>query len=264
MHFLSLATVAASPETLEQFAALAGKNVPQDIGIILLWVVVIIQFVVLLSYWFASMMVARNNCGFTNAIKIWVLYIISFIALGIGTLVAILILVSMKNESTIVWVVTGVSILWLLIVVGIPMKVYEIGLFRAVAFLILALIIAVIGDVALTFVPGNPQVPFVKNLATLKVEDWRHLWMVSTKRFAVGAVQAATDTLPGELIAGDRSKSLEERQAALKIMYAELDRRRAAIKAEDKAAVEHYSSDLERYNNLRNQLSTDASTKSEP
>jgi hypothetical protein len=257
MQFLSLAAQ-TNPQTLEQFADLATKNLTQDIGTILLWMV-IGQIVVIVSYWISSMMVARENSGFINAIKVWALYIVSFIGVGIATAVLMFILIASKNDSIVGFAILGIALLFLIIIFAVPMKVYDIGFFRAFAFLILVWIIGIIGNVALAFVPGNPQSALVEQFKNLKPEDRGKLVEVLTKRFAVGAAQAATDTLPGEVIAGDRTKTLEERQAALKVMYGELDRRRTALKPDDKAGVARYTSDLARYNNLRTQLSTDAS-----
>jgi hypothetical protein len=251
-----LAQAAPPPETAEsllQQLRSASQAAPGGGAILALGA----QVVAIISYWLSSKVLAEEESRFGNAFKLWALYLLGFIIVG-AIVVAIAILAHFAGVLLVV-IVLGLALIGLIILFAIPMKVYDIGFFRAFGFLILAGIISALGNVGLDAVSGHPLrnvVAVYQKMMQLPPEERKKLADLWRKEASGGSVSA--NALPGEAVVGDRTKPLAEREAAIKMMYYELAKRQQAVPAGDAAALAKYEEQRARYEQLLKQLKADA------
>ncbi|HEY3901452.1 MAG TPA: hypothetical protein VGM54_22775 [Chthoniobacter sp.] len=159
----------------------------------ILLVFVIGQFVNICSYWISSKALAeRDKATFGMAVLLWAIYLGVAVLLPIGLLFLVPFIVMLfQNDQFRGWLVLGGTLCGtILLIFLIPMKVYVIGFIRAVAFLVLAIIIAapIMGVVELVvarvmvapedlaalqavFKPGPGATKFVQRLAGKEEPD---------------------------------------------------------------------------------------------
>ncbi|MES2570544.1 MAG: hypothetical protein V4710_10885 [Verrucomicrobiota bacterium] len=236
----------------DQFARLQS----QFLNNMLPWVLAS-QLIAILAYWIASNIVAREEGKFMNAIKLWILYWLA--SLGIVVLVSgVLMFASANNPSpALTFATLCVSVLLVLVVIfGLPMKVYNMSFPASIGFLILTFILSVAANLGAGQFLASPIDPeeftqWATEVSRISPVDRKKL----TDRIA-GRRAAANDS--DEVIAADRSKSIEERHAAVQRIYAALETRRQSLNAEDKAALDAYTRDEARYQQLLSTLQKDA------
>src|SRR4051794_25863013 len=98
----------AAPVALDftQIKPLLGEGLPW----IVFW-----QLLVWVSFWISSKLVTREHGQFMNALKLWALYLLSF--LGIGLLVGVGVFVGLKQQSNGIHFAAGIVGVVLLVVV---------------------------------------------------------------------------------------------------------------------------------------------------
>jgi hypothetical protein len=139
------------------------------------------------------------------------------------------------------------------------MSVYSIGFFRAIGLMIIAFVVSIIGNIALSFVMGpSPaqQWALLQQVRQLTPEQRDQLGAAIRRDQQAGI--AGGKLLPGEKEARDTSKPLQQRAEALKTMYAELEKRRQAVAPGDEAAKAAYERQKARYETILDQLKAEA------
>lgn len=223
------------------------------------------QVIMLLAYWIASNIVARGKGSPLNAVKLWAFYLVASVAVVVIAAVCIAIGALQQSTALIFASVTVSMILMFAVVFGMPMKVYEIGLGRAVGFVLLVLLLSTAAQIgAARFMPAplnlGAHATFVKRFAALPaVERKKVVERMQGERKKKGRAEAAKAT--DEAIAGDRTRPIPERHEAVQRIYRSLEARRLALKAGDQAAIEAYTRDDARYQQLLRQLQADAAAR---
>jgi hypothetical protein len=225
----------------------------------LLWFV-IMQAVAIVTYWIASNVVARERAWFGNAVKLWVLMIIG--GLSIGFLGALFATIGIALNAPIVMALAllGSVLLIAIILFTLPMRVYGISFLRALGFVAVTFVLFTGAQLALaSLLPVHAMDPqqeaLFRKLANLSEREreqfFRGIWQRATR----GQLSAATSS---EAIAADRSKPIEERHAALKAMFDDLEKRRAALTWGDAGALADYNRRDARYRELLAQVQKEA------
>jgi hypothetical protein len=250
-----LAAITSTSGTAESLAKEVHDNPPFTTGMALAFLL-LAQVIAIIAYWIASKAVAGENGTFGNALKLWLLYLIvpAGIALVAGFCVAML---SPHGAQVSPLLFIGVGVLILALILLLPMKVYKVGFWAAFGFLILAVIVSFILNFGASLALLGSQ-SRIKEIAT----KFSTLPQAEQQKFFTALFQQyglkTGDVLPGEMEAADRSKTPQERLAALKTMYAELEKRRVGIDPNDKAAVKAYDAQRARYDELLKKLQADA------
>ncbi len=254
-----LAQATPSPETAESLLPqlkAASEAAPAGGA---LWAIGA-QVIAIIAYWLSSKVLAEEESRFVNAFKTWAFYLLSFFGLGIVGAILVVITTLAHMASIITGAVVLVLVLVAIIIFfAVPMKVYDIGFFRAFGFLLLAGVLNILGSVGLDVAAGHPfKNVFVvfQKMMQLPPEERQKLGKLWSSE-AAGSLGAA-NALPGEIAAGDRHKPLAEREDAIKLMYNELAKRQKAVPAGDAAALAKYEEQRGRYEKLLKQLKADA------
>jgi len=225
----------------------------------LLWFVVM-QLLAIISYWIASNVVTRDRTAFTNATRLWVLMLVGGLSIGFLGGLASAIGIALNAPIIVALALCASAVFVLIILVTLPMRVYGISFIRAVAFVGITFILLVAGQLAfapLLPLPAlDPQHEAVlhklANLSDAQREQFfRGLWQRTTRG-------QLNPTASAEAIAADRSKSIEQRHAALKGMFDDLEKRRAALTWGDAGALVDYNRRNARYQELLAELQKDA------
>jgi hypothetical protein len=223
----------------------------------------------ILGYWVASLAVAGEQGRLLNALKVWALYLLTFIGIFIAAFVGGLIMGMAHLALGLPLLGLAIFLLFLIVIFAIPMKVYEIGFLRAFGFLVLSFIITLIGQAAVDVTLGTPLRPIVEAAQKLAamgpaisaLPPSEQQKFTANLKFLNFNLHTAASALPGETTAGDPGKPLPEREAGLKLMYLELDKRRKDIAPGDQAAIAVYEADKARYEELLKQLRAEANRK---
>jgi hypothetical protein len=250
-----LAAITNASLTAESLAKEIHDHPPYTAGAFAL-ALLLGQLLAIVSHWIASKPVAGESGTLGNAFKVWLLIWVLLIATGLVSGIGYVFLLHTRGLTVLLFLLGG---LLLFIVVGflIPMRVYEIGVFGALGFFVLSAIVALVLNFALSlaFIGQQTQVrEFAKKFSALSQPEQQQFFAALFHEYGL----KTGDVLPGELEAADRSKTPQERLAALKTMYAELQKRREAIDPKDKAAVAGYEAERARYDELLKNLQSDA------
>jgi hypothetical protein len=225
----------------------------------LLWFVVI-QLLAIVSYWIASNVVTRERTTFANAAKLWGLLLVGGLSIGfLGGLVSA-IGIALNAPIIVALALCASAVFILIILVTLPMRVYGISLIRAVGFVGITLVLLVAAQLAFTPLlplpaldPQHEAVLYkLANLSDPQREQFfRGIWARATRG-------QLNPTASAEAIVADRSKSIEERHVALKGMFDDLEKRRAALTWGDAGALADYNRRNARYQELLKQLQEEA------
>ncbi len=261
-----LAQATPAPETAESVLRQI-RELPAAHGGSLLLTIVVGQLIWIISYWVASKPVAGDESAFGNAFKVWLFYLVTRLGLvlvaGLGCVVAFF-----MHIPVAIAVIMPITILLLFVIAfAVPMKVYDIGFFAALGFLILAFILGVIGNVGMDLLYGHrmgPVMAIVQKVAALTPEERKKLMEMVTHENAGRATGPERRFRAKRKVAGDRSKPLAEREAAVKMMYFELEKRRKSLKPGDTVATGTYNEQRARYEEILKQLKADAAAPHQP
>lgn len=218
-----------------------------------------------LAYWIAAKVVVGDPKGsFANAFKLWLLYLVT--GFGIVMLLGIVIpmMVIAKNSAAVVAVLLGTSVLALALAFLLPIKIFAIGLPRALAFLVLSVILIVTAQAAMLRAQGKPafgDLPAV--IATLRSPEKRNQLLEEIAGPAKPkGLDADLDRLARQ---EERAKPFPERQDNLRKVFEVLDARQKTLPPNDAKALAEYDHLRAKYEELVRVLKADyAASKAQP
>lgn len=269
MQLFSLATLfALTAETapkvsdaasvLSDFEKLRAET---HIGLGIAWLL-ISQAIAIVAYWLSSKIVASEASRFTNAVKLWIFYILAFA--GCAALFAFGIAIGGAQQSASMLFATAVVGLLLIPVTifGLPMKVYDLSLGGSIVFIILTMIISAGANLGVSRLVPAPvdfreHIQLGERLVKLPASERRKLFARFQKRREEAKATTSTAAPSDDAIAADRTRTIAERHAAIQRIYRDLEARRAAIKPGDTTALNAYTKDEQRYQQLLQQLQAD-------
>ena len=219
-------------------------------------------------FWIASKIVASDESRFTNALKVFGLYlllnVVLGVAIGVVTPIGAVLLGALTNGSG-----ASFSILFILValvVLGlglyftflIPMRVYDISAGRAFGFLLISTILSAGTSYGLSFVfrkHVNQWNEAVYQIAKAPTADRRSIVRELNRQAQNSALNVA------ENMASDPQRSFQDRQASLTAMYKQLEAMRVGLPPGDREAVAHYEERKARYEKLLRELRSDVESK---
>ncbi|MDB6152746.1 MAG: hypothetical protein JWL90_1199 [Chthoniobacteraceae bacterium] len=255
--FLTFSLAQALPVPPSDLDAMTGefsRLQSQFLNNMLPWVLAS-QLIVILAYWIASRICNPEQGRLTNAIKLWILTWLTWVAIVIAGAVVLYISATQTPSPAMTFASVCVAILlFFTVLFGLPMKVYKISFPTSIGFVVITLILNAAGTLAASRVIPPPIDPQEVRQLT---EQYNHLPLVDRKKFT-DRITGWKKSSPDEVVAADRSKSIPERHAAVQRIYGELEERRIALKSGDDAALATYSRDEARYQQLLTTLQADA------
>ena len=265
LGLLADTTVAPSADSFRQLMADLWVKFQERHGLPLLYVL-LGQLVLIVCYWLASKPLTEWRSTFGQAVKVWLLYILSTV-LVVAILIASAIMIPIAFHTwhaahrtgpgvtiigfSILSVVALLLSLWFLFL--IPMRVYRIGFLSALVFVLLSGALSWAGRMGLSLALSHPMHPS---------EEVAARWMASLvggdyPKALPGEPLAAgpeSEYVAAERRAADRTKTQTERLAALKEIYDRLETDRKALPAGDTAALTAWEHRKARYEQLLNDL----------
>ena len=210
--------------------------------------------------WIASkVVVGGEGASIRNALKYWLASLLLAGAIFVGLIFAGPLIAIKMGAAAIIAVIGGACLLSLLLSVLIPMKIYEIGFFRALGFIVLTVVISGLGNGVFGFAMAK----------TFGIEA-----RIAAVANAVGKTEAERQAFAGRLFGKDAAdeidrmlddaaqpignpKTLAEREAAIQAIQQKLDARRRALPPGNREALAAFQLRLDRYMRLLNQVKTD-------
>ena len=243
-------------DTLAQLLKIGGPLALFFCAVLLSWI---------LGFWIASKLVALDESRFTNALRVFGLYLLLFVILGIAAGVATPIGAALLSLLTGQGGRVSVGLLMILVslvVLGlavyfaflIPMRVYNIRALRALAFLLLSAVIVNLAGFGLGILFREHVKPWTEaynQLAKAPTADYRAILRESNRQAQIAALNVA------ESLASDPGRSFADRQASLTAMYKQLEAMRVALPPGDRDAVALYENRKARYEQLLVELRKD-------
>lgn len=219
----------------------------------------------ILAYWIAAKVVVGDPRGsFANAFKLWLLYFLVSIGWVLGLAIAVSATAAAGKEGAVIAVAGGFSILGLALVFLIPIKIFEIGLPRALAFLLLSLVLMFAAQAAVHRARGEPAFGRLPEaIATLRSPEKRAQLIEQVGGSAKPkGLEADLDRLA---LAEERAKPFPERQDNLRKVYEALDARQKVLPPNDPKALAEYDRLRTKYEELVRVLKADfAASKAQP
>jgi hypothetical protein len=216
---------------------------------------VVTQVVRILANWVASKVVAKpKEATFGNAVKFW----LGSLALLIGLTVGIAFLIPIVSSLTQSWrqisAFSGVALLAVVILFAIPMKIYEIGFWRALGLILLAGIMEGIVTFGLTFA-AQQFIYSEKDLVAFADINRTKLAQLTSKMDQLTGKDAAVeiDRLLNEAQAVP-PRPLAEREATVRTLQRKLDDRRRTLPPGDPEAAATFRRQLGRYMQILNRV----------
>lgn len=225
----------------------------------------------IVAFWIASKIVARDESRFTNALKVFGLYLLLNVVLGIAAGVATPIGAAILNLLTggggasvsvlfilVALVVIGLGVLFAFL---IPMRVYQISVGRAFGFLLISSLLTMGASFGLSIVfqkHVNQWNEAFNQLAKAPTADRRSFMRELNRQAQSSALNVA------ENLASDRGRTFQERQASLTSMYKQLEAMRSELPPGDREAVQYYEERKARYEKLLNDLREDVKNDQTP
>ena len=222
MHFdttPALVAAAQTDELLRSSGALAGTA---------LTVLAIAIGASIIGYWIASFAVTKERATIGRAIVTFLAELVVGLVFGFGAGIAYGLLSGLAaTEGVILIVMITLGIIFLIVVVAIPMQIYDINAVHSLGFLILSGLIGfVITQVGNYLLVGSTYRP-----------------ITISKQF-----EEAVRAIAQRQNAGDQtSAEFTERQAALKRRYEQLEIRRKYLPPNDHRAYTDYERDRAAY-----------------
>jgi hypothetical protein len=161
-------------------------------------------------------------------------------------------------------VIAGGSVLGLALVFLVPIKIFEIGLFRSLVFLVLSVVLMFAAQAGILRAQGKPvfgRLPaMIETLRSTEKRD--HL----LERLAGIAQTTGLDADLARLaLPEERAKPFPERQDNLRKVYEALDARQKALPPGDAKALKEYDDQRAKYEELVRVLKADyAASKAQP
>lgn len=216
--------------------------------------VALLNLISIVAWWLSSIVVAREKGHFVNALKLWGVYTLGGILLFVLMIFAYMAAAASGSSVAVFGVAIGTILALVAVLLGAPMLVYDIGFFRSAGFVFIASAGVLAGElIAGLFLPPPPgaaeRAGVIKKVTALPPNEQRRFLEALSQSAAKGSLP-----LPPEVIVADRSKTIEERQAALRTIHANLEKRRVELKWGDQAALDAYNRENARYQELAKEL----------
>jgi hypothetical protein len=190
--------------------------------------------------WIASKIVAHEaKSSFINAVKLW-----GFCLLVVAVLsLPLIVLLQFPSAGVIAFVL--LLLLIFAVIIGLPMKIYNIGILRSLGFLLITTVLS--AGTELAVVQFLPHSALAQRFALRYEKRKQGLDKIVQRTFDPRRVRASS---ADHVIAADPKKPIIERQAALQRIHRDLETRRANLKAGDQAALDAYNRDDAHYRQL--------------
>lgn len=223
---------------------------------------IVSQVCLIAGYWLVSRKFVRDwsDGRFTNALRAW----------SVGWFVTIILIMAYAFGAWVLYVAGAVRLApWLFLALGlfavighvaVPLQIYRVGAIRALGILLGALLISLAGTGLIDWIlsgPGLKAASFARRVVAVPMEQRIGLFRRLRDEARVAPLAAE---LPGENAAANAAKTPQERQAGLRTMFAELERRRAVVRAGDAVALAAYQRQLGRYEELLARLKADVAS----
>ena len=267
MQIISLGAAAAgamnAPDFHLVFARLAEFAQRDDVRWLLhfyLATLVVGQILWIVWSWIASKaVVGGENASLGNALKYWIASLLLTGANFAGIIFAGPLVAQQAGTAGIIAVIGGVGLLNLLLVFLIPMKIYEIGFFRALGLIVLTLVIAVIGNGVAQFGMGRAFGVEARLAATInalgKTDAERQAF--AQRLFGKDAPDEIDRLLDDAAQPIGNPQPLTEREAAIQAIQQKLEARRHTLPPGDPKALAAFQPRLDRYVRVLNQVKAD-------
>jgi len=233
---------------VEEFITAQALGPAGDIGA---WIIAS-QVILILACWLASKVIAREADTLGNAVKTWAFYFFSMACVSILLFAGVALAVARGSTGLMLAALAVSLLLFTVVLIQTPMRVYKVRLARALGFIGLCIVFVIVGQVAAaTFIeppqPRPEQTAIVTKIKALPPEQQERFALKYQDRLfsQKGAVPNSKDAT-----AADKSKTLEERRAALQEIHAELETRRRQLSSGGQAALDAYNRDEARYREL--------------
>lgn len=230
----------------------SGPSLP--LALLGLAIAIVIQ---ILASWIAAKVVVGDPKGsLGNAFKLWLLYVVLGIGVGLLLGVAIPTFAIAKNSLALIGVLGGTALLLIALTFLLPMKIFGIGLLRALAFLVLSTVLVLAAQAGILRAQGKPALGSVPQfLETMRSAEKRDQFIkqLTAGRKATG-LDADLDRLAQP---AERAKPFPERQDNLRKVYDELEARQKALPPGNAKALAEYERLRARYEELVRVLKAD-------
>ena len=223
------------------------------LGLLVAWIV-LTQLFAILGYWISSkVVVGGERARFLNAVKVWALALAVLLILAITLGVVFGLAIFLENQ------VAGICMLggWALLVIGltlyVPAKIYDIGLFRSLGFILLSGIISGAATVGADQIAGLDTIrrtAFAKLSRGHSEDPWSRMQVLLGRKDEI-------DVLLDKAAAGGKTESPQHRQAALRDIRKQLEARYKSLAPSDEAAKATYTAQQQRYQQLVDALKAD-------
>jgi len=211
----------------------------------------------ILSLWAASKAVAHEDAStLFNAVKVWLFQWVTFIAIAVGLFIMVPSVAKSDEHSRVYIVIGGLGLLYVMLILLIPMKVYVVGLLRSLAVLLLA-------GLMNSAVAVGLEVVLFRTLGLQKD--------IADLQSAIGKTPAEQRAF-GERVAGKEAPDeidrmlddalhpigprplLAERETMVQTLQQKLNARQNTLKPGDKSALAAFQNQLNRYLIFRNEV----------
>jgi hypothetical protein len=193
--------------------------------IFILLVIVASQVIGIIIYWLTSLLVARELATIKNAFLTWLQTFLSVLAVAVLATVGSITATSLGAVPTIPGVIVICAVIsFLVVVIAVPMRIYDLGLGKGLLFFI----ITIVFNAAAGFI----STPWTQDLA----EDPAIQSMLKSTRLAPATASPVRTTV-----------SLKERREALERRAEQLALRKQYAPKNDVAALRRYDADKAAY-----------------
>ena len=212
-----------------------------------------------LAYWIAAKVVVGNETGtLARAARLWLMSLLA--GFGLAALLAIGFVAATASQRPVMLAVAacGWTLLAVLLALLLPAKVFETGLLRSFAILLLSGILVVAGQTALHRTLGGATLvrwPTVQGIITDAPEGRQRRLRHLLAGDPLGPIETELDRLS---LAEERRKSFSERQEGLRAVFGSLEAQRQRLKPDEAGpATADYEAVRARYEELVKQMRAD-------
>ena len=218
---------------------------------------VVTQITWTLALWGASKAVVHRDAStLSNAVKVWLFNWVTVIAIVAGLCVIVPSVAKSDTHTRVILVLCGVALLYLMLILLIPMKVYVIGLLRSVGVLLLAGLInsgAVFALEMILIYSLGLQKDFVELQTAIgkTSAEQQAFWERMGGKEAADEIDRMLDDALHPI--GPRPPLLQ-REAMVRTLQQKLSDRQKTLNLGNAGALAAYQAQLTRYMTFRNEV----------